>query len=228
MNRRDFIRNVCGLALGAVAAPLLPLATADAASNREGIPIAETRLQFGPMDTRFITNAIVIHHIGNTNADVPAAEVHRWHLANGWSGIGYHYVIRKDGTIERGRPREAVGAHALGQNKHTLGINIVGNFETAYPTQAQLDSASVLMAALCSLYGISPSFSTIMGHRDLNETACPGRNLYAELPILIHASATKMKDFPQATAETHQRLKTRHHELTPQKEKYSRHAKLYH
>jgi hypothetical protein len=46
--------------------------------------------------------------------DASAEQIHGWHLGNGWAGIGYHYVIRKDGTIERGRPEWAIGSHAYG------------------------------------------------------------------------------------------------------------------
>ena len=111
--------------------------------------------------------------------------MHQWHLANGWAGIGYHYLIRKDGTIERGRPRDTVGAHCYGENWHSVGVNIVGNFETNEPTAAQIDAAERLVAVLCRLYGLRPSGETIKGHRDFNATACPGENLYAMLPDVI-------------------------------------------
>ena len=195
MTRREFLRNafgmMCGVALnqfiepfGRAAAGYRPIED-ETGKNIEGIAIAETNLIFGKLDYRPVTNSIVIHHIGNTDKDVCAADVHKWHLARGWSGIGYHYLIRKDGTIERGRPRDMVGAHCFGENEHTLGINLVGNFEMARPTSAQLDSACVLVAGLCRLYSIPPSFFTIRGHRDYNNTACPGYYLYNELPQIL-------------------------------------------
>lgn len=133
--------------------------------------------------------SVIVHHVGNTNADVSAETIHRWHLQNGWAGIGYHFVIRKDGTIEAGRPMDTVGAHCYGENSHTVGVNVVGNFEDYMPEDAQIASAKRLLAALCRYYGLNPDSSTIFGHRDFNATACPGQNLYDMLPDLIAGAA---------------------------------------
>ena len=188
MKRRDFLKNITFFTLGSL---LLPgaMGAAEAAWQTgdpwSGLRIRPTYLKFGSLENREETDAIVIHHIGNTNKDVLAATVHAWHRAQGWSGIGYHYLIRKDGKIEQGRPRDTVGAHCYGESWHTVGVNIVGNFEEAEPGRAQLESASKLLAALCRNYGLEPGPNTIFGHRDLNSTACPGRNLYCRLPELI-------------------------------------------
>lgn len=127
---------------------------------------------------------IVIHHVGIPDGDTPAAAIHRAHLANGWAGIGYHYVIRKNGVIERGRPLAVVGAHAYGENYHTVGINVTGNFDKEVPTDAQMKSLTELVTALCRIYHIDPGPATIVGHRDVNSTDCPGKNLYRLLPQL--------------------------------------------
>lgn len=157
--------------------------------NRQllGVEVQNTHLAFGSLQNRFVTNLIVIHHIGNTNDDVSASTVHNWHKKQGWSGIGYHFLIRKNGTIEQGRPMDTVGAHAYGSNKRSIGINIVGNFEHATPTEAQMESAIELVTALCKLYRIRPSSRTIVGHRDVTSTLCPGRTLYSALPLLRQA-----------------------------------------
>ena len=200
MNRRDFIRGVfgalCGVAIDGLIDPVAKAAAwyrqIDGDNLSEGIDVAETYLSFGKMDIRPVTDSIVIHHIGNTDKDVCAADVHKWHLERGWSGIGYHYLIRKDGTIERGRPRDMVGAHCLGENNHTIGVNIVGNFEQARPTSAQLDSASLLIAGLCRLYGIVPSPFTVRGHCDYCDTACPGYYMYNEMSEIWTSVARKV------------------------------------
>lgn len=193
MNRREFIQNIALLGAGALLAPeLLAKNMAEAAWNTDsgltGVEVKATHLTFRSLTNRTKTDAIIVHHIGNTNADVSAATVHQWHLANGWAGIGYHFLIRKDGTIEQGRPMGTIGAHCYGENYHTVGINIVGNFMTAQPETAQMRSAARLIAAICRFYGMQPGGSTVFGHRDFNATACPGDNLYARLPELIEAS----------------------------------------
>lgn len=146
------------------------------------VTVVETNLTFvKQLSERAESDLIVIHHVGETDRDVSAAEIHQWHLANGWAGIGYHYVIRKDGTIERGRPRATLGAHAEGFNYRSLGINIVGDFEQATPTPQQIESAAQLVAELCNIYSLIPTPETVVGHKDLMQTICPGTNLYAIL-----------------------------------------------
>lgn len=192
MNRRDFLRRMTLVGIGAALFPFCP----DAAEASwyvppvlPGVTIKPTYLSFGPLENRFVTDCIVVHHIGNTNTDVSAETVHEWHLHNGWSGIGYHFLIRKDGTIEEGRPMGTVGAHVYGENRHTIGINIVGDFESAVPTEAQKHSAAHLIAALCIVYQLNPIWGvTVKGHRDFNATACPGRYLYAEMPDIVEES----------------------------------------
>ena len=137
----------------------------------------------GQPEQRRATKKLILHHAAGSGLDARA--IHRLHRQNGWAGIGYHYLIRKDGTIERGRPRDTVGAHCYGENWHSIGVNIVGNFETNEPTAAQIDAAERLVAVLCRLYGLRPSGETIKGHRDFNATACPGENLYAMLPDVV-------------------------------------------
>lgn len=146
------------------------------------VNIVETDLTFsGTLTERQATNYIVVHHIGETDRDVEASEIHQWHLNNGWAGIGYHYVIRKDGSIERGRPRQYIGSHCYGSNWETIGINVVGDFMVATPNEAQLDSLANLVADLCDIYGLDPE-EAIIGHKDRNSTDCPGDNLYPLLP----------------------------------------------
>lgn len=151
------------------------------AIKERDLDIQEANLAFGPLATREVTDLIVIHHVGMGAAAESAAEIHRFHLRNGWSGIGYHYVVHQDGTIERGRPRDTVGAHTYGFNQSSIGIVLDGNFEEIVPTDVQLDRAARLIAALSHIYQLSPDNRSVRGHRDLNATLCPGKNLYCEL-----------------------------------------------
>lgn len=142
-------------------------------------------LDFGYLEPRDVTDQIVIHHTGNpTDDDLSAEEIHESHLAQGWSGIGYHFVIRKDGTIELGRPMDTIGAHAYGENSHTIGIHVCGNFELAEPTPQQIESCATLVAWLADKYGIDIDTDTVVGHRDLMATACPGYTLYSQLQTI--------------------------------------------
>jgi N-acetylmuramoyl-L-alanine amidase len=190
MTRREFLRRLALVGIGTAVLPFFPSA-AEASwyipSSLPGVAVRPTYLKFGALENRFVTDCIVVHHIGMANNDDVSAETgHQWHLNQGWSGIGYHFIIRKDGTIEEGRPLGTIGAHVYGENRHTIGINLVGNFENAVPTEAQKASAARLIASLCTVYQLDPVWqSTVKGHRDLNATACPGRYLYAQMPDLV-------------------------------------------
>ena len=154
------------------------------------LPIVENYFNFTSLSTRPRTSQIIVHHsaIGG-NDDITAADIHRIHLQNGWSGIGYHMFIRKSGLIETGRPLEDIGAHTYQHNNSSIGICLSGNFNDEMPTDMQIASASKLIGLLCQMYSLSPNENTVFGHRDFNATACPGENLYADLYHLRHMAS---------------------------------------
>ena len=154
----------------------------------ERIPIVETYLDIdhNQLTTRRVTDQIVIHHTGNAvDDDLSAAEIDASHKGQGWTCIGYHYVVRKDGTVEQGRPHWTVGAHAYGHNSHTIGIHVCGNFEEAEPTDEQIESTAMLLANLCTDYELPIDRDHVVGHRELMATACPGRNLFAQMDTVV-------------------------------------------
>lgn len=76
---------------------------------------------------RRITKVIIHCSATPEGRNVSAADIRRWHVkGNGWSDIGYHYVILLDGTIERGRLESVPGAHCSGHNHDSIGICYVG------------------------------------------------------------------------------------------------------
>lgn len=142
-------------------------------------------LSFNSLSERDFTDMLVLHHTGNPyDDDCGAVEIHESHLGQGWAGIGYHFVIRKDGTVELGRPVDCIGSHAYGENSHTVGIHLCGNFEEAEPTAAQIESTAMLIADLAEDYNLEINTDTVVGHRDLMATACPGARLYAIIDIV--------------------------------------------
>ena len=117
-------------------------------------------------------NAIVLHYTASD--DVSAATIDDWHRQRGFSQIGYHKVIRRDGSLEQGRPESAVGAHTRGHNEHTLGIALTGaDFFSWYPTPAQYQTLVSVLINWLRDYRVFPS--QIFLHQDLNATQCPGR-----------------------------------------------------
>lgn len=111
---------------------------------------------------------LVYHH--TASSEITPESINKTHVDNGWGGIGYHYYIRKDGLIYKGRPEEAVGAHAIGRNRDSIGICLEGNFEKTKPTEQQLNSIVKLSTDMIIKYNIGSS----IGHKDVYETLCPG------------------------------------------------------
>lgn len=116
------------------------------------------------------TKGFVLHHAAASSASV--ATVHQWHLNNGWIGIGYHFYVRKDGSVYRGRPENWVGSHTYGYNSTMIGICAEGNFEKETMSDAQKNALIELLAYLRGKYGNLK----VYGHRDLGSSACPGKN----------------------------------------------------
>ena len=144
--------------------------------------VAETNIQFNTLIPRKATRRIVLHHSAS-GVNTTWQDIQRWHLGNGWAGIGYHYVIHADGGIYRGRPEGMSGAHAYQDRDHEansdgIGICLIGNFETGVPTEAQLVSTVELIRDIRTRYPGIP----VIGHKDVMPTACPGKNFpWAEL-----------------------------------------------
>lgn len=132
--------------------------------------IKESNLSFGSMSRRSRTNRIILHHAEASSCTVQ--DVHRWHKNNGWAGIGYHFFVRKDGSIYRGRPEGTVGAHASGSNSDSIGICFEGTYMSETMPAAQKAAGKELVAYLKNKYGISK----VQAHRDVCATSCPGTN----------------------------------------------------
>jgi len=74
----------------------------------------------GSLSKRKKTSFIVLHHAAASSSS--SDSIHKIHLQNGWAGIGYHFYIRKDGSIYSGRPIDTVGAHVSGYNSVCIGV----------------------------------------------------------------------------------------------------------
>lgn len=134
---------------------------------------------------------IVIHHSASAANAHTWSDIRRWHLAKGWSDIGYHFGVVHDGdawSVVRGRPVEQIGAHAKGFNERSIGICVEGNYDLAPPPREAFEQLVELVWTLGQAHGLvrvpaaiavngeSGVPSWIKGHRELPyPTACPGR-----------------------------------------------------
>ena len=132
--------------------------------------IIDTNLKFISSKLGYgnVPNKIILHHAEASKCTVE--DIHSWHLNNGWAGIGYHYFIRKDGSVYKGRPDGAIGSHCQGSNTGSLGICFEGNYMKETIPTAQYNAGIDLIKYLRGKYGNL----TIYGHKELLATECPG------------------------------------------------------
>ena len=120
-------------------------------------------------------NEIIIHCSATKEGNkISAATIDRWHKDRGWRCIGYHYVVRIDGSIEYGRPVQDIGAHVKGRNKHSIGGCYIGGLDADMePKDTRTrDQKESLLYLLKTLKRLHPD-STIHGHREFANKACP-------------------------------------------------------
>lgn len=119
----------------------------------------------------------IILHCSATRAGhyIKASNIREWHLARGWSDIGYHYVIGIDGVIEAGRPLDKIGAHAKGHNRDSVGICYVGGLNNqGEPTNTMTPKQRDSISRLC--YALQVTLDkklSLHGHNEYSAKACP-------------------------------------------------------
>lgn len=119
------------------------------------------------------------HWMDNRPTEDKVAEIRRWHVEDrGWSDIGYHYIIDRDGAVAEGRSMERDGAHVKGHNKGTVGICLLGGFGSSendsahdHYTPSQLASLRMLIADLEANH---KTIAKVSGHNEYAAKACPG------------------------------------------------------
>ncbi len=184
---------------------------------------ADERLRDKKSLRYFEVHAGFVHHTVNANgytrAQVPSIirGIYAYHTqSRGWSDVGYNFLVDRFGRIWEGRAggvdRPVVGAHTLGYNDYAFAMSAIGNFETAAPSDAMLRAYGQLFAWKLSLHGVSASSSrqwvgkrwmpAIGGHRDVGQTACPGRHLYAKIATIRAYAAAGQRPFASRTRDT--------------------------
>ena len=124
-----------------------------------------------------IPKKIILHcSATKENADFSSADIKQWHLQRGFNNIGYHYVVRLDGTIEAGRNENEIGAHCTGQNKDSIGICYIGGLDKdGKPkdtrTKEQKEALYNLVGKLMLKYNIT--VENIHCHYEFANKACP-------------------------------------------------------
>ena len=161
----------------------------------------------------------IIHHTAGSDGGTDPAAVVRgiyyFHaVVLGWGDVGYNYLIDPAGNIYEGRygGDGVVGGHTYNDQEHidynqgAIGIAFLGNFEGDLLTDMAQESATSLLAEKAQLFSVSPigaspfrnreNLPNIIGHRDVDATACPGANIVSSLEAIRQASQTKLATLP--------------------------------
>ncbi|MCW2681775.1 MAG: repeat protein [Frankiales bacterium] len=212
------------------------LSTAGAASRA---PVVRTRADWGADESlrraspsyAGSVRAVTIHHTASAN-DYSAEDVPRllrgfyaYHVkSQGWSDIGYNFLVDRFGTVWEGRAggtsRAVIGSHAGGFNTGTIGISMIGTYEAVAPSKEMLESVSQLVAWRLSQAGVDPrgsltmtsggstkftagtpvSLPTVFAHRQVSSTSCPGTRGFAAMPAIRERAAALAGGAPAAEA----------------------------
>ena len=133
------------------------------------------------MTPRTKTDMIVIHCSATpADMDIGVEKIKHWHVVeNGWDDVGYHYVIKRDGTLETGRDELMVGSHARAVNGTSIGICLIGgsnksgDWENNFLPE-QFDTLEQLISTLQDKYDIKK----IIGHYEVDDKKkCPSFNV---------------------------------------------------
>lgn len=178
--------------------PLPPITAPAPTPKPEPMAIANITTQLTRHPTkRFPTRSLsdvellIVHHSATTSGSAEAFA--QYHVRNlGWPGIGYHFVVDKDGSVRQTNALTSVSYHVKNQNTRAIGICCVGHYDQQTPPEAQLRSLISLLKLLKNrLPGVS-----IRGHRDFSAKSCPGRNF--PLDEVVRKVSTPQPPSPSA------------------------------
>ncbi|MEV6178841.1 FG-GAP-like repeat-containing protein [Streptomyces sp. NPDC052015] len=196
--------------------PIITQAQWGAGTNYDGTPSYGTEIKAAVLHHTGVSSD---NTISCAQTAARLRSIQQAHIAQGYFDMGYNFVVDKCGQIFEGRSGgvdlPVTGAHDIGFNPNTLGISYLGNYETATPSRAGLDAIARLIAWKFGMYGIDPTGKVtltsgsakgvdgnlvekgtsitvprVLGHRDTNATACPGRNLYPKLGLIAAFAKT--------------------------------------
>jgi N-acetylmuramoyl-L-alanine amidase len=133
-------------------------------------------------------NKIILHCTATPEGrETTVDDIRKWHKAQGWSDIGYHYVVYLDGTIHKGRPINIVGAHTQGHNSGSIGVTYVGGIDkmTLKPKDTRTDKQKEAMHEFLMEQMLIYKVATLHGHNEFAPKACPSFDVQKEYADII-------------------------------------------
>ena len=127
------------------------------------------------MNTRKIKEIIVHCSATPEGKDYSVDTIRKWHLQRGFSDIGYHYIIYRDGSIHTGRNESVIGAHCKGHNSNSIGVCYIGGVAADGKTPKDTRTSEQRQSLLKLLKELKAKYpkASIHGHRDFANKACP-------------------------------------------------------
>ena len=135
------------------------------------------------MDVRKKTDSIIIHCAATkASMDIGYDEIRKWHVdQNGWDDVGYHFIIRRNGKLEKARPEGYSGAHAPSHNSRSIGICLVGGManDGGPENNFTLEQFLTLKDLVNMVMDKYSDITEVLGHCDVQENKpnCPGFNV---------------------------------------------------
>ena len=121
-------------------------------------------------------NRLIIHCSATPEGkDFTVEQIREWHLQRGFTDIGYHYVIYRDGSVHKGRDEKMAGAHTYGYNLNSIGICYIGGMDSSNknPKDTRTHEQKIALRELLKLLRKKYPEATIHGHREFAAKACP-------------------------------------------------------
>lgn len=175
---------------GWIAGTYLNLGSASQCTTPTGCPRIVTRAEWGaraPTSTSAISHPVpryFVHHSAGSTCTTQTAcmaevrAIQNYHMnSNGWSDIGYNFLVGEDGNAYEGRGWDRVGAHATNYNSVAIGVCVMGTYTSRNPNAAAQNVVQQLISCGISRGKLSSSYS-LHGHRDGVCTECPGNTFY--------------------------------------------------
>jgi hypothetical protein len=231
LSRRTLLRTGAVVGAGAVGLPLLSgLSGGSRALAATTVASCAEWSARGPSQPVVLLagnpNKILVHHTASANSS-DFSQAHAFALARaiqsdhmdnrGFIDTGQHFTISRGGFVMEGRHRslellrlgqgQIVGAHCVGQNEQSIGIENEGTYTSVAPPDQLYGQLVSLCVDICQQYGLPAT--AIFGHRDFNATQCPGDVLYARLPQLRADVGARVMVWPTvARGHTGERVRT--------------------
>lgn len=142
----------------------------------DGIAGADTLSKLNLLVNKRTIKELIVHCSATPEGkDYSVDTIRQWHLQRGFSDIGYHYVIYRDGSIHIGRDESIIGAHCTGHNTNSIGVCYIGGCASDGKTPKDTRTTEQKQSLVKLLKELKTKYpqASIHGHRDFSSKACP-------------------------------------------------------